>query len=53
MFADLPEDLKVVVTRYLLDDNFPRAKQIHDNWIASHCSNENPTEWRSGQSCTD
>lgn len=36
MFADLPEDVKLDVTRYLLANNFPRAKQIHDNWMQAH-----------------
>lgn len=35
MYEDLPQYLQERVRHYLLTDNFPAAKAIHDNWIAN------------------
>ncbi len=32
MFAELPETLKQDVLFYLNQDNFPKAKALHDAW---------------------
>ncbi|OGT68869.1 MAG: hypothetical protein A3J38_01685 [Gammaproteobacteria bacterium RIFCSPHIGHO2_12_FULL_45_9] len=32
MYADLPDAIQRVVREYLLANNFPAAKAIHDQW---------------------
>jgi hypothetical protein len=32
MFQDLPQKLQQEVKEYLAKGNFPKAKEIHDNW---------------------
>lgn len=33
MLTELPIKLQVRVIRYLAADNFPQAKQLHDQWM--------------------
>ncbi len=45
MYAELPDQLKRIVTEYLLADDFRTAKQIHDDWILERkFTNQNHTE---------
>ena len=34
MFDNLPENLKRRVQDFLLANDFPAAKEVHDNWMA-------------------
>lgn len=36
MVEDLPEDVKAQVLYYLENNNFPKAKEIHDKWMQKH-----------------
>lgn len=38
MVENLPEDVKAKVLYYLENNQFPKAKEIHDNWIKEHPS---------------
>lgn len=36
MLADLPLDLQIRIIQCLVTDNFPEAKQLHDQWLQEH-----------------
>ena len=36
MFAKLPADVQLTVRKYLLENNFPATKAVHDAWLDVH-----------------
>lgn len=49
MVNDLPDDIKKQVLYYLETNQFPKAKELHDNWLrncqgAKTCSSNHNSE---------
>jgi len=41
MLTELPIKLQMRVIQYLAADNFPQAKQLHDQWVSERSEKHN------------
>ena len=39
MLAELPLQIQMTVINFLSANDFPQAKQIHDDWVAANTAN--------------